>query len=248
VTEGKIFNHRRSKMTVQTNQGQGNANPNQSTGGGKMKWYHVVIAVAVLAGAFYLGRSVSNTPTAAQTTAPVVQPTAAQQPAVAPAVEQPAPAQQLAAPAPNAPAVEQPAVQPAAPVTSTAGCPTTGEVKTLTRVDVQRLATEPCAFVWRGTPPATVVATCPTGWVCTWDVVNDIVVVHLGVNQKAEIRAGTWRFIAGYPPNDAVHDVCALYQKEKNFGLTEVPSFQVRFQPVTDGTHGPVGPQTCSDN
>jgi len=131
---------------------------------------------------------------------------------------------------------------------STSTCPTTEEAKNLTGVDVQRLATEPCAFVWRGTPPATVVATCPTGWVCTWDVVNDIVVVHLGVNQKAEIHAGTWRFIAGYPPNDAVHDVCALYQKEKNFGLTEVPSFQVRFQPVTDGTHGPVGPQTCSDN
>jgi hypothetical protein len=149
-----------------------------------------------------------------------------------------------AAPTPM-PVTEQPT---AAPVTSTAGCPTTGEVKTLTRVDVQRLATEPCAFVWRGTPPATVVATCPTGWVCTWDVVNDIVVVHLGVNQRAKIRAGTWRFIAGYPPNDAVHDVCALYQKEKNFGLTEIPSFQVRFQPVTDGTHGPVGPQTCSDN
>jgi hypothetical protein len=151
----------------------------------------------------------------------------------------PAPAQQHdAAPA---------AKQAEAPITSTAGCPTTGEVKTLTGVDVQRLATEPCAFVWRGTPPATVVATCPTGWVCTWDVVGDVVVVHLGVGQKATIRAGTWRYINAYPPSDAVHDVCVLYAKEKAFGLSENPPFEVRFQPVTDGTRGPVGPQSCNN-
>jgi hypothetical protein len=38
-----------------------------------------------------------------------------------------------------------------------------------------------------------------------------------------------------------------LYQNEQNFGITEVPSFQVRFQPVTDGTRGPVGPQSCNN-
>ena len=124
-------------------------------------------------------------------------------------------------------------------------CPTTGEVKTLTGVDVQRIGTESCAFVWRGVTPATTIATCPLGFVCTFDVVNDVVVVHLGVNQTANIHAGTWRFIAAYPPTDAVHDVCSLYQKEKAFGLSEVPSFEVRFQPVTDGFLGPFGPQSC---
>lgn len=171
-----------------------------------------IVALAILVGVFFLGRTTApNTPSA------------------------------------PAAAVEQSAPAAVAPVTSTAGCPTTGEVKTLTGVDVQRLATEPCAFVWRGTPGETTTAICPSGYVCTFDVSNDIVVVHLGVNQKAEIRAGTWRFIAGYPPNDAVHDVCALYQNEQNFGITEVPSFQVRFQPVTDGTRGPVGPQSCNN-
>jgi len=124
-------------------------------------------------------------------------------------------------------------------------CPTTADAKVATGVDVQRLATEACAFVWRAVDQATTIAICPSGWVCTWDVPGDVVVVHLGVNQTTIIRAGTWRFIDGYPSNDAVHDVCALYEKEKNFGLIEVPSFQVRFQSVSDGTYGPVGPQSC---
>lgn len=124
-------------------------------------------------------------------------------------------------------------------------CPTTQEVKNLTGVDVQRIETEPCAFVWRGSDKATTMATCPSGWVCTWDVVGNIVVVHLGVNQTATIRAGTWRLIDAYPTNDAVHNVCSLYDKERKFGLSEVPSFQVRFQPVTDDSGSPVGPQSC---
>lgn len=146
----------------------------------------------------------------------------------------------LAKPAAPATTITAPTPAPAA-----GSCPTTGETKTLTGVDVQRVATEACAFVWRGTPPATILATCPSGWVCTWDVVGDIVVVHLGVGQKATIRAGTWRMISAYPGNDAVHNVCALYQKEKAFGLSENPSFQVRFQPVKDGSDTPVGPQSC---
>lgn len=136
-----------------------------------------------------------------------------------------------------------PALQPI--TTAQMPCPTTGEVKTLTGVDVQRLATEVCAFVWRGSDKATTMATCPSGWVCTWDVVNNIVVVQLGVGQTATIRAGTWRLPSAYPGNDAVQNVCALYQKEKAFGLSENPSFQVRFQPATDGSGSPVGPQSC---
>ncbi len=143
----------------------------------------------------------------------------------------------------EAPAATETPTAPTSEVNSS--CPTTEEAKTLTGVDVQRLGTESCAWVWRGVSPATTTATCPSGFVCTWDVVNDIVVVHLGVNQTAEIRAGTWRYIAAYPVNDVAHDICALYTKEKAFGLSEVPSFQVRFQPVSDGTTGPINPQSC---
>lgn len=139
-----------------------------------------------------------------------------------------------------------PTLVPPTPIPPAAsGCPTTADAKVVTGVDLQRIGTETCAFVWRGAPGETTTAICPSGYVCTFDVVNDIVVVHLGVNQTAQIRAGTWRFIDTYASNDAVHDVCALYQKEKNFGLTEVPLFQVRFQAVSDGTLGPVGPQSC---
>jgi hypothetical protein len=110
---------------------------------------------------------------------------------------------------------------------------------------VQRIGNEPCAFVWRGAPGVTTTAICPSGYVCTFDVVDDIVVVHLGVNQTARIRAGTWRMIAAYPSNDAVHNVCNLYYKEKAFGLSEVPSFEVRFQAAYDGSGALVGPATC---
>ncbi|KKS98729.1 MAG: hypothetical protein UV73_C0001G0250 [Candidatus Gottesmanbacteria bacterium GW2011_GWA2_43_14] len=124
-------------------------------------------------------------------------------------------------------------------------CPTTEEAKNLTGVDVQRLGTESCAFVWRGVSGATVQATCPSDWVCTWDVVQDITVVHVGVDQTAQINAGTWRVPGGYPSDDAVHNVCELYQKEKAFGASEVPSFEVRFQAATDGAGVEVGPRAC---
>lgn len=116
---------------------------------------------------------------------------------------------------------------------------TTEKAQALTGISVQRLATECSAFVWRGLG-ATEVATCPKGWICTLDVVDDIVVVHEGIGQKANIYAGTFREPGAYPPDDAAHDVCAIYRKEKQFGLAEVPSFEVRFQPV------PGGVQSCN--
>lgn len=144
----------------------------------------------------------------------------------------------------NPPVVQPPVVQqPLA--TSPVSSLTTEEVKRLTGVDVQRLGTESAAWVWRGVSPATTSAKCPSGFVCTFDVVGDIVVVHAGVGQSAQIRAGTWRQIAAYPTGDAVHNICALYQKEKAFGLSEVPSFQVRFAAARDGSGTPVGPQSC---
>ena len=119
-------------------------------------------------------------------------------------------------------------------------CPdTTEQAKQLFGVDVQRIGTEACGWVWRG-KPASHSAICPSDYVCTWDVVHDITVVHLGINQTAEIYAGTFRLVEAYTPEDDVYDVCALYAKEKDFGLKEVPSFEVRFQPVPG-----VGPQTC---
>ena len=130
----------------------------------------------------------------------------------------------------------------AAPVIVTAPtCPTTGEVKASTDVDVQRLGSEPCAFVWRATTLATTTAICPLGWVCTFDVVNDIVVVHAGVGQTAQIHAGTWRWMGSYPGENS----CSLFEKEAAFAASETPSFQVRFQAVTDGSGSPVGPQSC---
>jgi len=136
-------------------------------------------------------------------------------------------------------------VQPTASQPAATSCPTTAEVKNLTGVDVQRLGTEKCAWVWRAVDQATTTAICPSGWVCTWDVVGDIVVVHLGVTQTATIRAGTWRFIDGYPATDAVHNVCELYRNERDFGLSEVPPFRVRFQAAYDGSGALVGPATC---
>lgn len=146
---------------------------------------------------------------------------------------------------PNPPA-STPTIPPAtAPIGPSGICPTTQEAKNLTGVDVQRLATEPCAWVWRGVSPATTTAICPRGWICTFDVVGDIVVVHVGVDQSAKIRAATWRLPSAYPATDAVHDPCALFAKEKAFGASEIPSFDVRFQAATDGSGTPVGPRSC---
>jgi hypothetical protein len=145
---------------------------------------------------------------------------------------------------PTAPTATAHAAEQPKPVANSS-CPTTAEVKNLTGVDVQRLGTESCAWVWRAVDQATTSAICPSGWVCTWDVVGDIVVVHLGVNQTATIRAGTWRFIDGYPVTDAVHNVCELYRKERDFGLSEVPPFKVRFEPAYDASGALLGPKTC---
>ena len=117
---------------------------------------------------------------------------------------------------------------------------TTEQAQRLTGVSVQRIDTECSAFVWRGAPEKTVVATCSEGWTCTWDVKDDIVVVHEGVGQSAVIHAGTFREVSAYPMNDDVHDVCRLFENERDLGLREDPSFRVRFQAV------PGGVQQCS--
>jgi len=219
-----------------------------------MKWHHIIIflilIIALVLGAIYWQRvlfrqelnkinnqSIVPAETTMSASARLITPTPIATPTPIPDAQPTAPA---------AHALQQTVAEQLKPVLDST-CPDTALVKTLTGVDVQRVATEPCAFVWRGASNSTVNATCPSGFVCTWDVVNDVVVVHLGVNQSATIRAGTWRYINAYPPSDAVHDVCVLYAKEKAFGLSENPPFEVRFQSVTDGTLGPVGPQSCDN-
>lgn len=128
--------------------------------------------------------------------------------------ENPAPAEE--------PAIEETESQEG---TVSTECPTTAEAKELTGVDVQRLGTEPCAWVWRAVPEASTPATCPDGWVCTWDLGGQVA-VYDGY-AKSGIVAGTWRMKAAYPENDAVQDECALLRKEQKFGAEEVPSFEV---------------------
>lgn len=108
-------------------------------------------------------------------------------------------------------------------------CLTTEEVKALVGVDVQKLESEPCAWVRRSKPNYEK-AKCPEGFVCTWDVQNDVTVVHNGIDQEAMVGAGTWRYTLGYPEDDDVNDVCRLFEKEKAFGEGEKPPFEVRYQ------------------
>jgi len=140
--------------------------------------------------------------------------------------------------APTAAPVVQPTEAPL--VEAVFSCPnTTEEAKNLFGIDVQRIATEACAWVWRGKPLHTL-AVCPVGYICTFDALNDITVVHYGIGQSTDIYAGTWRLVSAYPPGDKVYDICALYQAEKQFGQQEVPPFEVRYQGVPG-----LEPQTC---
>jgi hypothetical protein len=106
-------------------------------------------------------------------------------------------------------------------------CPTTAEAKEAIGIDVQRLATEPCAFVWRGSDKAEEVAVCPAGWICTLHVQNAGVFVYDGYSKSDGIVAGTFRMQSGYPSNDAVNDRCELFRKEQAFGASETPAFEV---------------------
>lgn len=106
-----------------------------------------------------------------------------------------------------------------------ANCWTTGEAKSLTGVDVQRIGTEPCAWVWRAVGVGATTAQCPTGALCTFDTGNGIV-VDMGAGSRT-IVAGTWRKVDSYPETDAVHRPCELLAKEQQFGRQEDPSFTV---------------------
>lgn len=197
----------------------------QKTKSSKWDWLLPLLLVLAIVGIYiwkpWVSKAAPATPAPVSTEAPALVST-----------EAPAPTE---TPAPTT----APVVQPATPAEVAAICPTTGEAQALFGVNVQRIDTEACGWVWRGKPEHHS-ATCPTGYVCSFDVVNDITVVHLGIDQQADLYAGTFRLISAYPAEDKVHDVCELYKAEKEFGLREVPSYEVRFQPVPG-----VGPQTC---
>lgn len=111
--------------------------------------------------------------------------------------------------------------------TPAANCVTTQEAKDTTKVDVQRIGTEACAWVWRAVPRASTSAVCPSGWICTMHLTGDRIEVIEGNGQVRDVVAATWRMEAAYPASDAVHRNCELLQKEQQFGRQEVPSFPV---------------------
>lgn len=148
--------------------------------------------------------------------------------------------------APAEPPAEDPAADPTPPVAPVADQPaanngaqpgndslvsvcdfTTQNAKDATKVDVQRLGTEVCAWTWRAVPEATVSAVCPENMVCTLHLSDDRKVVVQGDGKSYDIVAGTFRIWSAYPLDDAVRDSCRLLAKEQAFGAAEVPSFTV---------------------
>lgn len=108
--------------------------------------------------------------------------------------------------------------------------PTTGEAKQILALDVQRLDTETAAFVVRDPKGQTSTANCPSGWTCTVTEPSGAVKVYQGMDGlQVQLTAATFRFIAGYPQGDAVHESppCELARKEQAFGQRENPSFGV---------------------
>lgn len=134
-------------------------------------------------------------------------------------------------PAADSPAADPTPVPPTAtaPVTQTLQRnaegyvgPTTAEVSALVGVDLVRVGTEPSAWTWRG-KPSTATITCPEGFSCTLDAVDDITVVVGGVNQEVLVYAGTFRWLEAYPQG-----ICGIFDSEQEFALKE--GYQVRYQ------------------
>jgi hypothetical protein len=128
------------------------------------------------------------------------------------------------APADMVAALFMPGLHVTAPPTVTSAasalCPSTPEAQRLVGVSLRQLE-EPCGWAWNGTP---VEATCPQGWICTLST-DGTFIVTIGDGVRRTIAAGTFRFVAAYPTDDAVHSPCALVEKEHAFAprLTFVP-------------------------
>lgn len=104
---------------------------------------------------------------------------------------------------------------------------TTAWAKQELEINVQRLAQEPAAWVWRAVPEASDTSVCPVDWICTLHTAAGPIQVFVGDGIQREIVAGTFRYVPGYPGTDAVRRSCDLLAKEVAFGGGEVPSFSV---------------------
>lgn len=107
-----------------------------------------------------------------------------------------------------------------------ANCWTTAEAKGLIGVDVQRIGTEACAWVYRSVGVGSVSMKCPIGAICTVDTGNGIF-VDMGPHQRTAV-AFTIRKIDSYPAGDGVHNGCDKVVQEQQFGVQENPSFRVQ--------------------
>lgn len=113
--------------------------------------------------------------------------------------------------------------------------PVTAEAQTALGLNVQRLRSEPSAWVFRvPNDDFNTVVRCPAGFICTIHRRDGIFVyVGEGVGEQAltfsDTKAGTFRYIRGYPMNDDVREIIPLrlLAKEQKFGAQEVPSFTV---------------------
>lgn len=110
-------------------------------------------------------------------------------------------------------------IEASAEATEMAGCVEVWEAKKLTGVDLQKIGTEECGFVWRGVPEASESAVCPFGWICTMHLFSGRIEVFVGDGQVREIVAGTFR--------KGKADACEILKKEQVFGATQEPSFLV---------------------
>lgn len=107
---------------------------------------------------------------------------------------------------------------------------TTAEAQALIGLNVQRLRSEPAAWVFR-VPEDTfdTAAICPPEFVCTLHRLPHIGVYQGDGTRYTDLKAGTFRYRPGYPATDAVRQSppLLLLEKEQRFGANEIPSFEV---------------------
>lgn len=137
---------------------------------------------------------------------------------------------------PTAPAVETPAAADVPsggpsvqnPETKVCGM-TTAQAKSALGVDVQRLGTESCSWVFRVPGgETTFTAKLPVDWVATITETDGDVKVYTGdENFSITGWAATFRYAPGFPGSDAVNVPCDILAKEQAFGASEKPSFEV---------------------
>lgn len=114
-------------------------------------------------------------------------------------------------------------------------CPDTATAQQAIGLSVVRLATEYCAWTWRSYPDVKS-ANLPEGYIGTLHLEDNDRIVVTNRPGRYQIKAATFRFVGGYPSNDAVHRPCELLKKEQDNGAREVPSFPVHAMNLDCGT------------